>query len=58
MIDRPTTIALEPNSLAFCGVATPQKAKEFGSSAIVVGRSITQADNPELTYQKIKKEFN
>lgn len=39
-------------------VATPQKAKEFGSSAIVVGRPITQAENPELTYQKIKKEFN
>lgn len=38
--------------------ATPQMAKEFGSSAIVVGRPITLANNPQQAYQAIKKEFN
>ena len=38
--------------------ATPQMAKEFGSSAIVVGRPITLASNPQQAYQAIKKEFN
>lgn len=38
-------------------IATPQKAKEFGSSAIVVGRPITQAKNPAQIYHEIKKEF-
>ena len=38
-------------------IATPQKAKEFGSSALVVGRPITQAEDPTLVYREIKKEF-
>ena len=38
-------------------IASPKKAKEFGSSALVVGRPITQAENPALVYRKIKKEF-
>lgn len=37
--------------------ATPLKAKEFGSSAIVVGRPITKAESPAQVYQEIKKEF-
>lgn len=39
-------------------VATPQKAKKLGSSAIVVGRPITQAENPKEVYLAIQKEFN
>ncbi|WEV36398.1 orotidine-5'-phosphate decarboxylase [Lactobacillus sp. ESL0677] len=39
-------------------VATPAQAKKYGASAIVVGRPITQAANPEAAYQAIKKEFN
>ncbi|WEV70385.1 orotidine-5'-phosphate decarboxylase [Lactobacillus sp. ESL0785] len=39
-------------------VATPKEAKEYGASAIVVGRPITQAANPQMAYQAIKKEFN
>ena len=38
-------------------IATPQKAKELGSSALVVGRPITQAEDPALVYREIKKEF-
>ena len=38
-------------------IATPQKAKKFGSSALVVGRPITQAEDPALVYREIKKEF-
>lgn len=37
--------------------ATPKEAREFGSSAIVVGRPITLASNPEEAYQSIKEEF-
>ncbi|MCR1916165.1 orotidine-5'-phosphate decarboxylase [Lactobacillus taiwanensis] len=39
-------------------VATPAQAKEWGSTAIVVGRPITRATNPEAAYEAIKKEFN
>jgi orotidine-5'-phosphate decarboxylase len=39
-------------------VATPADAKEWGSSAIVVGRPITLASDPEAAYEAIKKEFN
>ncbi len=39
-------------------VATPAQAKEWGSSAIVVGRPITLASDPEAAYEAIKKEFN
>lgn len=38
-------------------VTTPEKAKALGSTYIVVGRSITQADNPLEAYLKAKKEF-
>ncbi len=39
-------------------VSTPALAKELGSSYIVVGRAITQADNPKEAYLRAKKEFN
>ncbi|XMB72973.1 orotidine-5'-phosphate decarboxylase [Mycoplasmatota bacterium WC30] len=38
-------------------VTTPKKAKELGSTFIVIGRSITLADNPKAAYLKAKKEF-
>lgn len=39
-------------------VATPQLAKELGSSYIVVGRPITQANDPLAAYLEIKKQWN
>lgn len=38
--------------------ATPTEAKQFGASAIVVGRPITLASNPSEAYIAIKEEFN
>ena len=38
--------------------ATPLQAKEYGSSAIVVGRPITLATDPQAAYEAIKEEFN
>lgn len=38
-------------------VTTPEKAKEIGSDYIVVGRPITQADNPVAAYRRCCKEF-
>lgn len=38
--------------------ATPAQAKEYGSSAIVVGRPITLASDPKASYQAIQEEFN
>ncbi|WP_453997056.1 orotidine-5'-phosphate decarboxylase [Bacillus nitroreducens] len=35
-------------------VVTPEKARELGSSAIVVGRSITRAQNPLQAYKQMK----
>lgn len=35
-------------------VVTPEKARELGSTAIVVGRSITRANNPLQTYKQMK----
>lgn len=39
-------------------VVTPVLAKEIGSNAIVVGRPVTQAENPYEAYQAIKNEWN
>ena len=39
-------------------VVTPSEAREIGSDYIVVGRPITQADNPYEVYLAIKKEWN
>lgn len=38
-------------------VTTPAKAKEIGSDYIVVGRPITQADDPVAAYRRCCKEF-
>jgi orotidine-5'-phosphate decarboxylase len=38
-------------------VTTPEKAKEIGSDYIVVGRPITQADDPVAAYRRCVKEF-
>ena len=35
-------------------VATPQLAKEEGCDYIVVGRSITKANDPKATYEQIE----
>ncbi len=39
-------------------VTTPAQAKEKGASAIVVGRPITEADQPEKVVEMIFKELN
>ncbi|GFZ26730.1 orotidine 5'-phosphate decarboxylase [Lactobacillus corticis] len=51
---RPKTSASDDQSR----IATPSQAKEFGSSALVVGRPITLASDPQAAYEAIKKEFN
>lgn len=38
-------------------VTTPAKAKEIGSDYIVVGRPITQADDPVSAYRRCCKDF-
>ncbi|MDO4363172.1 MAG: orotidine-5'-phosphate decarboxylase [Clostridia bacterium] len=38
-------------------VTTPEKAKEIGSDYIVVGRPVTQADDPVAAYRRCCKEF-
>lgn len=38
-------------------ITTPQKAKEIGSDYIVVGRPITQAEDPVAAYERCVKEF-
>ncbi len=38
-------------------VTTPAKARELGSDYIVVGRPITQADDPAAAYRRCVKEF-
>jgi len=38
-------------------VTTPAKARELGSDYIVVGRPITQAEDPVAAYRKCVKEF-
>ena len=38
-------------------ITTPAKAKELGSDYIVVGRSITKAENPVVAYRKCVEDF-
>jgi orotidine-5'-phosphate decarboxylase len=38
-------------------VTTPEKAKEIGSDYIVVGRPITQAEDPVAAYRRCVAEF-
>ncbi|MGI5978382.1 MAG: orotidine-5'-phosphate decarboxylase [Oscillospiraceae bacterium] len=38
-------------------IATPAKARELGSDCIVVGRPITQADDPVAAYMRCVNEF-
>ncbi len=38
-------------------VMTPEQAKEIGSDYIVVGRPITQADDPVAAYERCVREF-
>ena len=38
-------------------VTTPAQARELGSDYIVVGRPITQADDPVAAYRQCVKEF-
>ena len=38
-------------------VTTPEKAREIGSDYIVVGRPVTQADDPVAAYRRCVKEF-
>ena len=38
-------------------VTTPEKARELGSDYIVVGRPITQAEDPVAAYRRCVKEF-
>lgn len=38
-------------------ITTPERAKEIGSDYIVVGRPITQAEDPVAAYRKCVKEF-
>ena len=38
-------------------ITTPEKAKEIGSDYIVVGRPITQAEDPVAAYRRCVREF-
>ncbi|MBR4394139.1 MAG: orotidine 5'-phosphate decarboxylase, partial [Oscillospiraceae bacterium] len=38
-------------------VATPVRARELGSDLIVVGRPITQAEDPVAAYRRCVQEF-
>ncbi len=38
-------------------ITTPERAKEIGSDYIVVGRPVTQADDPVSAYERCVKEF-
>ncbi|MEJ7162657.1 orotidine 5'-phosphate decarboxylase / HUMPS family protein, partial [Staphylococcus epidermidis] len=38
-------------------ITTPEQAKQLGSTHIVVGRPITQSDDPVKSYQIIKESW-
>ncbi|PDM40281.1 MULTISPECIES: orotidine-5'-phosphate decarboxylase [unclassified Geobacillus] len=38
-------------------VVTPYEAKKLGASFIVIGRSITRAENPAAAYERLKREW-
>ena len=38
-------------------ITTPAKAREIGSDYIVVGRPITQAEDPVTAYRRCVSEF-
>ena len=38
-------------------ITTPARAKEIGSDYIVVGRPITQAEDPVAAYERCVQEF-
>ena len=38
-------------------ITTPERAREIGSDYIVVGRPITQAEDPVAAYERCIKEF-
>jgi orotidine-5'-phosphate decarboxylase len=38
-------------------IATPERARLLGSDYIVVGRPITQADDPVAAYERAYREF-
>ena len=38
-------------------IVTPEKARELGSTFIVVGRPITKAEDPKEAYETICKAF-
>ena len=38
-------------------ITTPEKAKEIGSDYIVVGRPVTQAEDPVAAYERCVREF-
>lgn len=40
-----------------CRVTTPKRAREIGSDYIVVGRSITKAEDPVKAYKKAMEDF-
>lgn len=38
-------------------VVTPYEAKKLGASFIVIGRSITRAENPVAAYERLQREW-
>jgi orotidine-5'-phosphate decarboxylase len=39
-------------------VVTPYEARKLGASFIVIGRSITRAENPYAAYERLQREWN
>ncbi|WP_294975548.1 orotidine-5'-phosphate decarboxylase [uncultured Leuconostoc sp.] len=39
-------------------ITTPSKAREFGATGLVVGRSITKSNNPVAAYQRVLSEWS